>query len=257
MDDHLPPSTPQKLVAEALGTGFLVFIGVGAVPATLIINGNAPFTMADLGIISLAFGTIVVATVYAFGHVSGNHINPAVTLALAVTRQFPWRRVPEYLAAQVVGATLGALAIIGVLGRQANDVGLGVAAYGGGVGAGQAFTGEFIGTFILILTVLMVIHRAATPGFAGLAIGLVVFAVIIPLAPATGASINPARTLGPMIIHQLYGGDVAWSQAPVYLAAELSAGVAAALVYLLLTSTRRVSEPLTGNAVRTAPAPSA
>ncbi|MBB3038326.1 MIP/aquaporin family protein [Hoyosella altamirensis] len=253
MDDHIPPSTPQKLAAEALGTGFLVFIGVGAVPATLIINGDSPFTMADLGIISLAFGTIVVATVYAFGHISGNHINPAVTLALAVTRQFPWRRVPEYLAAQVVGATLGALAIVGVLGQQANDVGLGVASYGEGVNAGQAFTGEFIGTFILVLTVLLVIHRAATPGFAGIAIGLVVFAVIIPLAPATGASINPARTLGPMIIHQLYGGDVAWSQAPVYLAAELSAGAAAALVYLALTTARRVPQPMATTTV-TAPA---
>src|SRR5207244_11013753 len=65
----------QKLVAEVIGTAFLVFIGVGSVPATLIVNGKAPFTMADLGMISLAFATVVVATVYALGHVSGNHIN--------------------------------------------------------------------------------------------------------------------------------------------------------------------------------------
>ncbi|MDP9221504.1 MAG: aquaporin, partial [Actinomycetota bacterium] len=61
----------QRLAAEFIGTAFLVFIGVGSVPATLIVNGNAPFTMADLGMISLAFGTIVVATVYALGHVGG------------------------------------------------------------------------------------------------------------------------------------------------------------------------------------------
>src|SRR6187455_2556686 len=109
----------QKLAAEVLGTALLVFIGVGSVPATLIINGNAPFTMADLGMISLAFATVVVATVYALGHVSGNHINPAVTLGLAVTGKFPWRDVPGYIAAQVVGATLGALAIVGVLGSKA------------------------------------------------------------------------------------------------------------------------------------------
>lgn len=203
--------TPQKLAAEVLGTAFLVFVGVGAVPATLIVNGPNPMTMADLGIISFAFGTVVVATVYAFGHVSGNHINPAVTLGLAVTGQFPWRKVPEYIAAQLVGAVLGALAIIGVLGSQASDLGLGVAAYGDGVGAGQAFTAEFIGTFILVLTVLMVIHRNAPAGFAGIAIGLVVFAAIIPVAPATGAAINPARAFGPMLVQQLWGGDVAWN----------------------------------------------
>src|SRR4029079_18292822 len=94
----------QRLAAEVIGTAFLVFIGVGAVPATLIVNGDAPFTMADLGVISLAFGTIVVATVYALGHVSGNHITPAVTLGLAVTGKFPWKEVPGYLTAQVAGA---------------------------------------------------------------------------------------------------------------------------------------------------------
>src|SRR6476646_5647833 len=114
----------QKWAAEVLGTALLVFIGVGAVPATLIVNGNAPFTMADLGVISFAFGTVVVATVYALGHVSGNHINPAVTIGLAATGKFPWRRVPAYIAAQVTGAVIGSLAIIAVLGKKASDVGL-------------------------------------------------------------------------------------------------------------------------------------
>jgi len=108
-------SLAQRLGAEFIGTAFLVFIGVGSVPATLIVNGNAPFTMADLGMISLAFGTIVIATVYALGHVGGNHINPAVTLGLAATGHFPWSRVPAYIGAQVAGAVLGAGAILGVL----------------------------------------------------------------------------------------------------------------------------------------------
>ncbi len=247
------PSTPQKLAAEVIGTAFLVFIGVGSVPATLIVNGDAPFTMADLGMISLAFGTIVVATVYALGHVSGNHINPAVTLGLAVTGKFPWSRVPGYLAAQVVGATIGAAAIIAVLGEKASDVGLGVAAYADNVGVPQAFAAEFVGTFILVFTIFGVIHSKAPAGFAGVAIGLVVFAAIIPVAPTTGASINPARTFGPMFVQQLAGGTVKWEQLPVYLVAELLAGVIAAVAYQALV--RGVDGPAAEVADSSAPAP--
>ena len=228
------PSTSQKIASEIIGTAFLVFIGVGSVPATLIVNGDSPFTMADLGMISLAFGTIVVATVYALGHVSGNHINPAVTLGLAVTGKFPWKQVPGYLAAQVVGAIIGAAAILAVLGQKASDVGLGVASYADTVGVPQAFAAEFVGTFILVFTIFGVIHAKAPAGFAGVAIGLVVFAAIIPVAPTTGASINPARTFGPMFVQQLAGGTLQWEQLPVYLAAELLAGVLAALAYQAL-----------------------
>jgi glycerol uptake facilitator len=231
------PSLTQKLAAEAFGTAFLVFIGVGSVPATIIVNGDAPFTMADLGMISFAFATVVVATIYALGHISGNHINPAVTLGLAATGKFPWSQVPAYLAAQVVGAILGAVAILGVLGSAASDVGLCVASYGAGVSAGQAFVAEFVGTFILVFTIFGVIHRKAAAGFAGIAIGLVVFAAIIPVAPATGASINPARTFGPMLVQQIAGGTVEWSQLPVYLIAEFAAGVAAGFVYLVISRT--------------------
>jgi glycerol uptake facilitator protein len=231
------PTTAQKLAAEVIGTAFLVFIGVGSVPATLIVNGTAPFTMADLGMISLAFGTVVVATVYALGHISGNHINPAVTLGLAVTGKFPWSQVPAYLAAQVAGAVIGAGAILAVLGHKASTVGLGVAAYGPSVGVPQAFAAEFVGTFILVLTVFGVTHRKAAAGLAGLAIGLVVFAAIIPVAPATGAAINPARVVGPMLVQQLAGGTLHWEQLPVYVLAELAAGVLAGLVYGLLSRT--------------------
>jgi glycerol uptake facilitator protein len=230
-------TTLQQLAAEVIGTALLVFVGVGAVPATLIVNGKAPFTMADLGMISLAFGTVVVATVYALGHISGNHINPAVTLGLAVTGKFPWSRVPAYIAAQLVGATVGAAAILAVLGPRASEVGLGVAAFGDGVGVLQAFAAEFVGTFALVFTVFGVVHRKAVPGFAGVAIGLVVFAVIIPVAPATSAAINPARTVGPMIVQALAGGAVQWAQLPVYLLAQLLAGAAAAIAYTLVSRT--------------------
>ncbi len=237
------PSLTQKLAAETVGTAFLVFIGVGSVPATIIVNGDAPFTMADLGMISFAFATIVVATVYALGHIGGNHINPAVTLGLAVTGKFPWSRVPAYIGAQVVGAVIGAAAILGVLGSAARDAGLGVATFSAETSTLQAFFAEFVGTFILVFTVFGVIHRKASAGFAGVAIGLVVFAAIIPVAPTTGASINPARTFGPMLVQQIAGGSVQWSQLPVYLAAELLAGVLAALTYVAISRTRADATP--------------
>ncbi|UGQ13495.1 aquaporin [Yinghuangia sp. ASG 101] len=239
-------SYSQKLLAETLGTAVLVFIGVGSVPATLIVGGDAPFTMAQLGMIALAFATAVVAMVHAIGHISGCHINPAVTLALAATGRMPWRDVPGYLAAQVAGAVLGALAIVGVLGRKAVDVGLGIAAYGEGVGAGQAFFAEAVGTFILAFVVFGAIDRRAADGFAGLAIGLGVFAIIIPVAPATSAAVNPARTLGPMVVGEWYGGTVHWGQLPVYLAAEVIGAVAAGLLYTALNARRKTAATTAG-----------
>ncbi len=161
--------------------------------------------------------------------------------------------MPAYIGAQLVGASIGAAAIIGVLGMQASEVGLGVAAFGEGVGPVQAFTAEFVGTFILVFTVFGVIHRKAVAGFAGLAIGLVVFAAIIPVAPATGASINPARTFGPMLIQQIAGGTVEWAQLPIYLLAEFAAGVAAALVFVVISRTRAdANAPAETNAPETA-----
>jgi len=109
----------------------------------------------------------------------------------------------------------------------------------------QAFTAEFLGTFLLVFTVFGVIHRKAAPGFAGLVIGLVVFAAIIPVAPATGASINPARTTGPMLVQQLLGGTVQWEQWPVYVIAELVGGILAGLLFGLVSRTRADRTTLT------------
>lgn len=247
-------SFPQKLLAEVLGTAMLVFVGVGSVPATLIVGGNAPFTMAELGMISFAFAMIVVAMIYAIGHVSGCQINPAVTLALAIRGVIPWRVVPGYIAAQVVGAVLGAAAIIGVLGHQAVTVGLGVASYGAGVGPVQAFFAEAVGTFILVFVVFGAIDRRAPGGFAGFAIGMAVFAAIIPVAPATGAAINPARTLGPMLVLQVAGGTVHWGQLPVYLLAEFAGAALAGLAYAAV-ATIRAAARVTAQPAAPVPAP--
>src|SRR6188472_629332 len=117
----------QRLFAEFIGTALLVFIGAGSVPAILLLESGskAPFSGADLGFISMAFGLIIVALVYAIGKVSGCHINPAVTFALAATKRFPWRELPAYWAAQYAGAVLGAFAIWGVFGSNAVTFGMG------------------------------------------------------------------------------------------------------------------------------------
>src|SRR2546430_15306551 len=108
---------PQKLVAELLRTGFLVLIGPGSMPATFLLLGKTgAFSMADLGMIGLAFAVAIAAMVYSIGHISGCHINPAVTFAFAVTRRIPWNEAVVYWVAQFVGGFLGALGIALIFG---------------------------------------------------------------------------------------------------------------------------------------------
>src|ERR1700704_3312542 len=147
-------SVAQRAFAEAIGTALLVFIGAGSVPAILLLEGStkAPFSGADLGFISMAFGLIVVAMVYSIGKVSGCHINPAVTFALAATKRFPWREVPSYWAAQVAGGLLGAFAMWGSFGTKAVSLGygFGVVHFNGSTTTwGSAMLIEAIGTGIL------------------------------------------------------------------------------------------------------------
>src|ERR1051326_5771488 len=111
------PTLTQKFVAELLGTSFLTWIGAGSITAAVfLLNGAKPpvaFTMADLGMIALAFAFAIAAMVYTIGHISGCHINPAVTFSLAVTKRISWSEATVYWVAQLIGAFLGA-AFIGV-----------------------------------------------------------------------------------------------------------------------------------------------
>lgn len=233
----------QRLLAEFLGTAFLVFLGVGSIPATLMLqkSGNTSFTMADLGVIAFAFAMVVVAVVFAIGHVSGCHINPAVTLALAATGRIPRREVAGYVLAQCAGALAGAGAIIAVLGGRAVDVGLGVASYASPTSASQAFLAEMLGTFILVFVVFGVVDQRAPGGFAGLPIGFAVFAIAVAIGSVTGAALNPARTLGPMLVSGLAGGSVSWSQLPVYLLAQVLGGLLAGQLYVVMNRLRTIA----------------
>ena len=236
------PTTPQKLFAEVIGTACLVYIGAGSAAATGVIAAGTkvPFSMAQLGMISFAFMFAVVGVVYAIGHISGGHINPAVTVSLAVSGKFPWREVPGYLAAQVAGALIGALGYFVTLGKGA------AVAAGGGVtsynpatmGFGRGTLIEAIGTAILVFVVFGVIDHRAVPGWAPMAIGSAVFAIIIILGPATGAAINPARYLGTVFMQGGFGGTVSWAQVPAYLIGEIVGGVLGGLAWVFIGRVR-------------------
>jgi glycerol uptake facilitator protein len=240
------PSTTQKLFAELAGTACLVYVGAGSAAATGVIAASTKvsFSMAQLGMISFAFMLVIVGVVYAIGHISGGHINPAVTLSLAVSGKFPWREVPGYMAAQLIGAIIGALGIFVTLGKAATvAAGGGVTAYNPATtGFGRGLLIEAIGTAILVFVIFGVIDHRAVPGWAPMAIGSVVFAVIIIVGPATGAAINPARYLGTFLMQGAFGGTISWAQAPAYLMGELAGGVLGGLAYLGLARSRAQAE---------------
>ena len=233
----------RRLAAEAIGTALLVLVGTGSVVAALTV-GKGSLSYAGLGFISLAFGFVVAIAVYGFGPVSGAHINPAITVALAATRRFPWGEVLPYLAAQVVGALAGSLLVVGVFGTNGVDLGLGATALGDGVSYWQGLVAEFVGTFLLMFTVMaLAVDSRAPLGWAGWMIGLAVAAAIMLIGPQTGGSINPARTTGPDIVLALWGGSVAWSQLPLYWIAPLLGSAAAVLLYDLVAEPRTAEQP--------------
>jgi aquaporin Z len=181
----------KKLLAEVLGTFTLVFAGTGAIVA----NGVSGGAVTHVGI-ALTFGLVVMALIYTYGDVSGAHLNPAVTMAFAVAGRFGWREVPGYVLAQVLGA-LAASGMLKVLfPEQAN---LGATLPSGSVG--QSFWLEVILTAILMKTVLSVSTGAKEKGVtAAIAIGGVVGLEALFAGPICGASMNPARSLGPALM---------------------------------------------------------
>jgi glycerol uptake facilitator protein len=234
----------RRLAAEFVGTGALVICGPGTAAATFMIakSTGVPFSMAQLGIISFAFMMVIIAMIYAIGHISGCHINPAVTLALAAAKKAPWSDVPGYLVAQFLGGIAGAFGIWGILGQPGVDAGLGVLAYTPG-NTGHAFFAELIGTFLCVLVIFgAATDGRATPGWYGLAIPSIFFTVITVVGPVTGAALNPARYLGPMVARAALGGGkgLLWEQVPVYFIATFLAGLLAAAGYAWLGAVKPV-----------------
>ena len=179
----------------------------------------------ELGLvgISIAFGLVVMTMVLAFADVSGAHINPAVTLALAARRRFPWAAVPGYWGAQVTGAIAAAIVLRSSLGDTAN---LGATMPSGS--DAQSFAWEVVMTATLLVVILGATHERARIGTAAFAIGGTIALASLVGGPISGASLNPARSLGPALV--LGDLDALW----IYLTAPLLGGLLGALVYDLV-----------------------
>ena len=245
MEEH---TLSQRFLAETLGTALLVLVGPGSVVATLVLAGDKVPAIdgSDLLGISFAFGFVITALVYAIGKVSGCHINPAVTFALAATKRFPWREVPSYWVAQLVGGTLGALGIWALFTKTGVDMGLGQASFNEDTYTwSSAIFAEFIGTAILMFAILGIVDARSPGDFAGLVIGGVVIAIIMIVGPITGASLNPARAFGPELVSAVKSGPTHWNQyIPVYVLPGLVGAALAAFVYDFVAEPRIVEQPI-------------
>lgn len=232
----------KRSIAELIGTFVLVFLGTGAVvTAALLVQGSTPiagnsfnggFGMAEWLAIGLAFGIAIVIMAYTFGHISGTHINPAVSIALWATGRLPSKDLVAYVVAQLIGATLASLGVVVIWGSRAVGTGLGATTMGFGTGYWQAIVCEAVVTFFLMLVIMATaVDKRAPSGFAGLAIGSTVAISIVAVGNITGGSLNPARTFGPYLIETLMGGSNYWSQYPIYVIGPILGALAAAFLY--------------------------
>lgn len=236
-----------RLVAEALGVFLLVGLGVsGALAATYSGAGSG------LLLVALAHGLGLAVAIHAFGDASGAHLNPTVTLALAVRRRFPWTELPAYVVAQLLGGVAAAAVVVGIFGGFAIEAGLGATVLADGVTPARGVLAEAFGAFVLVLAVhALAVERGAPRGMAGLGIGLSLAAGILAVGPLTGASFNLARTVGPDIVLALSGSPVAWGQLGVYLIGPLLGGLAAALAFDIIRRPGRRAVVDDGSATET------
>ncbi len=226
----MTPELARRALAEAIGTFALVFAGCGAI----MVDAKTG-ALGHVGV-AISFGLVIMVMIYALGHISGAHFNPAVTFAFALTRHFPWPRVGVYWAAQLAGALAAALVLRGSLGDIAH---VGATLPSGS--DGQAFLWEGVLTFFLMFVIVAVATDTRAVGeAAAIAIGGTVGLDAMFGGPITGASMNPARSLGPAIAVSDY--TAIW----VYIAAPLLGAAAAAIAYQFLRAedqSHAVDEP--------------
>ncbi|AFZ10442.1 MIP/aquaporin family protein [Microcoleus sp. F8-D3] len=215
------PECSREALAEFLGTFTIVFAGTGAVMVNKISQG----AITHLGV-SFVFGAVVAAMIYATGHISSAHLNPAVTLAFWASGFFVSKRVLPYILAQCAGAIAASTLLLITLGKVAN-LGATVPLNGNWL---QSLILETVLTFILMFVILgSGLDRRAPIGFAGIAIGLTVGLEAAFMGPITGASMNPARSFGPAIVGGI--GQHQW----VYWVAPILGAQLAVLVYRIIS----------------------
>ncbi len=219
----------NKLIAEFIGTFWLVLGGCGSA----VLAAAFPAVGIGLAGVSLAFGLTVLTMAVAIGHVSGCHLNPAVTAGLWAGGRFPLREVPFYVAAQVAGAVAGAATLYVIASGAPGFVLGGFASNGfgahspGGYGLVSAAVTELVMTFFFLVVIMGSTHAGAPKGLAPVSIGLCLTLIHLVSIPVTNTSVNPARSTGPALIV----GDWALSQLWLFWIAPLAGGVLGGLFY--------------------------
>ena len=249
----MPVSLTKRSIAEFFGTFWLVFGGCGA--AVLACNfASTPFVGIGFVGVALAFGLTVLTMAYAIGHISGCHLNPAVTLGLVAGKRFPASEILPYWLAQMLGgaAASGVLYVI-VTGKAVWDIG-GFAANGyaahspGGYSLVACLLAEVLLTFFFLIVILGATDQRAAKGFAPLAIGLCLTLIHLIGIPVTNLSVNPARSTGPAIIAQ----GLALQQLWLFWVAPLVGAVLAGLFYSAVLAEHEappvVEDPITYSA---------
>ena len=217
----------RAYLAEAIATYALVFFGPLSVILAISSFGESLTTQSVL-FISLAHGGIIALMIYAFGHVSGAHINPAVTIPMMITRKIGITDGVGYIISQIIGAIAAAATLKAILPELGAKVNFGT--QGGpsdllNNSVSSGFAVEAILTFFLVLVIFMTaVHKKASPGWHGFTIGGMVFLIHLIAVPLTGASVNPARTFGPALISGFW--EFHW----MYWAAPILGGIIAGLI---------------------------
>jgi aquaporin NIP len=220
MPEHGRPGLWRRAAAEGLAAFALVFAGCGAIIADASYGG----ALGTVGV-ALVFGLVIMVMVYATGHLSGAHINPAVTLAFTMTRHFPAREAAAYIAAQLAAAVAAALALLAVWPDAPANLGATLPS----VGAGSALVYELLMTAFLMFVIMAVATDTRAVGAAAaIAIGGVIGLDALFGGPVTGASMNPARSFGPA----LASGQ--WTDFWVYLVGPVAGAGLGALAYQLV-----------------------
>ena len=206
----------KPLAAEFIGTFLLVLVATGVIMADELAGGQ----VSHLGI-GLSTGMAVAVIIFALGHISGAHINPAVTIGFAIGGHFPWRTVPGYVIAQMAGGILASAVLLALLGSLAHQ-----GANLPGVGVYQSLGFEVMLTFLLMLVIVAVASDSKAQGsLAAIAIGSTVGLEIIFAGPLSGASMNPARSLSPALI------GWTWTSQWIYVVGPIAGAAIAALFY--------------------------